>query len=88
MADRRLVMNDEEPFKLIPFCKEQYSIQLLKSPSTRGLHSFRCFRKWRKGVFDMKPILNFGVFQRVKEYETFNWSESGSTPLNGLRGRS
>jgi hypothetical protein len=29
------------------------------------------FENGEKGVLDMKPILNFGVFQRLKEYEIF-----------------
>jgi hypothetical protein len=29
------------------------------------------FENGEKGVLDMKPILNFGVFQRLKKYEIF-----------------
>jgi Protein of unknown function (DUF2442) len=29
------------------------------------------FENGEKGVLDMKPILNFGVFQRLKEYAIF-----------------
>jgi len=38
---------------------------------------FVVFENGEKGVFDMKPILNFGVFQRVKEYETFKLARVG-----------
>jgi hypothetical protein len=29
------------------------------------------FDSGERGVLDMKPILNFGVFQRLKKYEVF-----------------
>ncbi len=29
------------------------------------------FENGEKGVLDMKPILDFGVFQRLKDYESF-----------------
>lgn len=30
------------------------------------------FDNGEHGVLDMKPILNFGVFRRIKDYETFS----------------
>jgi hypothetical protein len=29
------------------------------------------FENGENGILDMKPILNFGVFRRIKDYETF-----------------
>jgi len=29
------------------------------------------FETGEKGILDMKPILDFGVFQRIKDYEAF-----------------
>jgi hypothetical protein len=32
---------------------------------------FVVFENGENGIIDMKPILDFGVFQRIKDYETF-----------------
>jgi hypothetical protein len=32
---------------------------------------FVVFENGENGILDMKPILDFGVFQRIKDYETF-----------------
>ena len=32
---------------------------------------FVVFDNGESGILDMKPILGFGVFQRIKDYETF-----------------
>ncbi len=32
---------------------------------------FVVFDNGENGILDMKPILDFGVFQRIKDYETF-----------------
>lgn len=32
---------------------------------------FIVFDNGENGILDMKPILGFGVFQRIKDYETF-----------------
>jgi len=29
------------------------------------------FENGEKGIFDMKPILNFGIFQRIKDLDKF-----------------
>ena len=29
------------------------------------------FENGERGILDMKPILDFGVFQRIKDYEAF-----------------
>lgn len=29
------------------------------------------FENGEKGILDMKPLLDFGVFQRIKDYQTF-----------------
>ena len=29
------------------------------------------FDNGEKGLLDMKPILDFGIFQRIKDYEAF-----------------
>jgi hypothetical protein len=35
------------------------------------------FENGEKGILDMKPILNFGVFQRLKKYEFFKQARVG-----------
>jgi hypothetical protein len=32
---------------------------------------FVVFDNGENGILDMKPILDFGIFQRIKSYETF-----------------
>ena len=32
---------------------------------------FVVFDNGENGILDMKPILDFGIFQRIKNYETF-----------------
>ncbi|MBI4573466.1 MAG: DUF2442 domain-containing protein [candidate division NC10 bacterium] len=32
---------------------------------------FVVFENGERGILDMKPMLDFGVFQRIKDYETF-----------------
>ena len=32
---------------------------------------FVVFENGENGILDMKPVLDFGVFQRIKDYETF-----------------
>jgi hypothetical protein len=39
------------------------------------------FENGEKGVLDMKPILDFGVFQRLKEYEIFRQVRIGFDTL-------
>ena len=32
---------------------------------------FVVFENGERGILDLKPMLDFGVFQRIKDYETF-----------------